>query len=245
MFEQTFVRSAEGARKPWPVAASFTGQSIVVAVMLAIPLVETAHIAWTPPLILYAPPRTTTPPMEIVTQKAFSSAMPVIRPVFRPHFIGPMNVPAKIALVGEAPPAYSTGTGTASAGDLLLPFGDVLSPIKPPAQMTQAAPKAIPPNTKPTTVRVSNGVQRAMLLREVKPPYPPLAKAARISGVVRLAAVIAKDGTIQKLQLLSGPPLLVKAAMDAVQQWRYKPTMLNGEPVEVITEIEVNFILSN
>jgi protein TonB len=91
---------------------------------------------------------------------------------------------------------------------------------------------------------VGGQVQAANLIKQVKPQYPPLAKAARVQGTVKFQAVIAKDGTIQNLQLLGGPPLLVQAAMQAVQQWQYKPTLLNGEPVEVITTIDVNFTLS-
>jgi protein TonB len=74
--------------------------------------------------------------------------------------------------------------------------------------------------------------------------YPALAKMARIQGVVRLEAVISRDGTIQSLKVISGHPLLIKAALDAVQRWRYQPTLLNGQPVEVATEIDVNFALA-
>jgi protein TonB len=74
--------------------------------------------------------------------------------------------------------------------------------------------------------------------------YPPLAKQARISGTVKLAAVIAKDGTIQDLKVISGHPLLIPSALEAVKQWVYQPTLLNGEPVEVSTQIDVNFTLS-
>ena len=84
----------------------------------------------------------------------------------------------------------------------------------------------------------------ANLISQPKPVYPPLAKAARVQGTVKFQATISKEGTIQNLQLVSGPPLLVQAAMQAVQQWEYKPTLLNGEPVEVITTIDVNFTLS-
>ena len=76
------------------------------------------------------------------------------------------------------------------------------------------------------------------------PEYPPLAKMARIQGTVRLDAVISKDGTIQDLKVISGHPLLVRAALDAVQRWRYQPTLLNGDAVEVATEIDVNFTLA-
>ncbi len=83
----------------------------------------------------------------------------------------------------------------------------------------------------------------AKVIRKVIPEYPPLARSARISGVVRLIGIIGKDGTIQNLQLVSGHPLLARAAMEAVQQWVYKPTLLNGNPVEVIAPIEVRFTL--
>ena len=76
------------------------------------------------------------------------------------------------------------------------------------------------------------------------PAYPPLAKQARVSGTVRLIGVIAKDGTMQQLQMVSGHPLLVQAALDAVRQWLYRPTLLNGQAVEVIAPIDVIFTLS-
>ena len=93
-------------------------------------------------------------------------------------------------------------------------------------------------------IRVGGNVQQARLIRQPKPLYPPLAKQARISGTVKLNAIIAKDGTIMNLSVISGHPLLVPSAMEAVKQWAYQPTLLNGEPVEVVTQIDVNFTLS-
>ncbi len=93
-------------------------------------------------------------------------------------------------------------------------------------------------------VRVGSNVQASNLVSKVNPGYPALAKAARVQGVVQFEAVIGKDGSIQNLRLTSGPSLLVQAAMQAVQQWKYKPTLLNGSAVEVITTIDVNFTLS-
>ena len=86
-------------------------------------------------------------------------------------------------------------------------------------------------------------MQSAKLLRMVQPVYPPIAKAARIQGTVVLHAIIAKDGTVQELKYVSGPPLLVQSAMDAVKQWRYQPTLLNAVPVKVDTVITVIFTL--
>jgi len=99
-----------------------------------------------------------------------------------------------------------------------------------------------PPPTAP--LRVSTSVQAALLIFGPKPAYPPLAKAARVQGTVRLQAIIGTDGNIRNLRLMSGPPLLVKSALDAVQRWRYRATVLNGTPVEVSTEVEVNFTLT-
>jgi protein TonB len=83
------------------------------------------------------------------------------------------------------------------------------------------------------------------LIRKVEPPYPPLAKSARIQGPVVLFAVISRSGTIDNLRVLSGHPMLVQAAIDAVKQWRYRPYILNQEPIEVETQITINFVLGN
>ena len=86
-------------------------------------------------------------------------------------------------------------------------------------------------------------MQSARLLNQARPVYPPLARQARVQGTVRLEAVISKEGAIEELKVLNGHPLLVQAALDAVKQWRYQPTQLNGVAVEVITTIDVNFTL--
>jgi len=91
---------------------------------------------------------------------------------------------------------------------------------------------------------VGGNVQAAKLVKQPKPLYPPLAKQARIQGTVRFTAIIGRDGSIQNLTLVSGHPLLIPSAQEAVRQWVYQPTLLNGEPVEVVTQIDVNFTLS-
>lgn len=95
----------------------------------------------------------------------------------------------------------------------------------------------------PERIRVGGAVQAVNLIRKVAPIYPPLAKQARIQGVVRFTVIIGKDGTVTNMQLVSGHPMLVPAAQEAVSQWVYRPTLLNGQPVEVITTIDVNFTL--
>jgi protein TonB len=86
-------------------------------------------------------------------------------------------------------------------------------------------------------------VQASNIASQVDPVYPPLAKQARISGVVRFATLISRDGSVQSLQLLGGHPLLAPAASEAVKQWVYRPTLLNGNPVEVISQVDVNFTI--
>jgi protein TonB len=93
-------------------------------------------------------------------------------------------------------------------------------------------------------VRVSGGVIEGNLMHKVVPPYPGLAKVARIQGTVVLHAIISKQGNVENLSVLSGHPMLVQAALDAVKQWKYKPYYLNGEPVEVETTVTVNFNLT-
>jgi protein TonB len=241
MFEQTFVHGAGEVRKPWPVAASFTGQLILVGIVATVPLMQTARIAFTPPVILYMPPRPAPPPVKVEVRSTAQAAASIVRAVFQPSFVAPRHIPAKIVTIGgeELPvipsSQFADPVGTLAVG---LPVGDLLIPALPKVETAPVKPQ-------PTSVRTSTGVQQALLVYQVKPLYPAPARSARVSGIVRLAAVIARDGTIQHLQLIGGPPLLVKAALDAVQKWRYKPTMLSGEPVEVITEIDVNFTLSN
>lgn len=106
-----------------------------------------------------------------------------------------------------------------------------------------AAPSA-PPSAMSTRIHVGDGVQSSKLLRQPRPVYPPEAKKARIQGVVKLSVTIDKEGRVTELSVISGDPALIPAAVEAVKQWIYQPTMLNGEPVEVRTQIDINFNLS-
>jgi periplasmic protein TonB len=151
-------------------------------------------------------------------------------------------VPKEVRMIVEDDTQISTGVVGGVPGGVPGGSAGVLGGIlgaPPPPPPPPPKPK---PENKP--IRVGGNVSAANLVRQIKPVYPPLAKAARVQGTVKFEAVIAKDGSIQNLHLISGPPLLVQAAMQAVQQWQYRPTLLNGEPVEVITTIDVNFTLS-
>jgi protein TonB len=96
-----------------------------------------------------------------------------------------------------------------------------------------------PPGNAP--VRISGGILAGMILEKTAPVYPAVARAAHVSGAVVLHAIIAKDGTVKELQVISGPDMLNSAAVDAVKTWRYRPYLLNGNPTEVDTTITVNF----
>jgi len=102
-----------------------------------------------------------------------------------------------------------------------------------------------PPKQTPQRIRLGGNVQQAKLVSQPMPVYPPLARQARIQGNVVLHAIISKDGRVEQLSVISGHPLLIQSALDAVRQWRYQPTTLNGDAVEVDTTITVTFTMGN
>jgi periplasmic protein TonB len=148
-----------------------------------------------------------------------------------------------IALIkeDELPPPSPDGTvgGLAGGAKSRVPFG-ILGPVRTAAP----PPRPLVEKKAPLRIQVGGIVQSAKLVRQPKPVYPELAKKARIQGVVKLHALISKGGTIEDLKVVSGHPLLVPSALEAVKQWVYQPTLLDGETVGVETEIDVNFILS-
>ena len=115
----------------------------------------------------------------------------------------------------------------------------------PPPTPADSAGSAPPPPPGLTRIRQGGNITAAMLIKRVQPVYPPLARQTRISGNVRLHVILGKDGTVQQVEVISGHPLLVQAAMDAVRQWVYRPTLLNGQPVEVDTTVDVIFALND
>jgi periplasmic protein TonB len=123
------------------------------------------------------------------------------------------------------------------------PIGDSI-PGLPLSNERPRRPDPVTPHEK-ERLQISGGVQQAMLIRRIEPTYPPLAIQIRHEGTVRLHAIISTDGSIQSLEVLSGDPLLIQSALAAVRQWRYRPTILNGQPVEVDTEITVIYSLNH
>ena len=155
----------------------------------------------------------------------------------------PTKIPQKVQMIkeDEAPPPVSSAAGMVGGVPGGIPGGQMGGVI---GGIISSTPMAVPKVATPQRVRVSQGVSQGLLVRRVQPNYPPLARQARISGTVVLRAVISKDGSIENLTLVSGHPMLAPAAIDAVKQWKYKPYLLNGEPVEVDTEVQVNFTLA-
>src|SRR6204780_5434009 len=153
----------------------------------------------------------------------------------------PTKIPQKIQMIkeDEAPPAMAS-SGVVGGVPGGIPGGQMGGVI---GGIISSTPVAVPKVATPQRVRVSSGVSTGLLVRKVTPTYPPLARQARIQGTVVLRAVISKDGSIEGLTLVSGHPMLVQSALEAVRQWKYKPYLLNGEPVEVDTEVLVNFTL--
>ena len=250
MFEQTFVNAGGKTNKTWTVLLSFLAQIGVIVVAILIPMIYfdalpksqlSSFLVAPPPPPPPPPPPAAAPPHVIkVIPRQFDAG----------RLMAPKVVPKEVAMIKEEelPPPSSGGVvGGVPGGVPGGTAGGVIGGIIGGVPTAAPPPPPPPPAPKPVTpqrIRVGGNVQQAKLIRQPKPIYPPLAKQARISGVVRLNAIIGKDGTIQNLPVASGHPLLVPAAMEAVKQWVYQPTLLNGEAVEVVTQIDVNFTLS-
>lgn len=255
MFEQSFVSEGK-TRRPWTVVLAFAGQLLALGLLLAIPLffVESLPVAHLTSVLL-APPPPPPPPLPAppppqarvarvihVTPRKFDAS----------RLIAPARIPKEVAMVKdlkELPPPSLGGViggvpGGVMGGVAGGVVGGILSsatPPPPPPPQKVEAPKPV----TPARIRMGGNVESARLVHEVQPKYPLIAEEARIHGEVKLKAIIGRDGTVQNLSLISGQPLLVPAAMNAVKQWVYKPTYLNGVPVEVLTEVDVNFYLSS
>ena len=227
-------------KKTGALAASVTMQTAIVGVILLIPLIYNERLPFIQPAIPLNPPVLSLPPMPEPTQSTETRHASVLHTGATRVFSLPTRVPTTSADAGpidiDAPP---------------LPLGDspvgisAGIPIGPIAMHVEAAPRPVAiPKPASAPVPVGGDVQAAKLIRKVVPGYPVLAKQARVSGTVRLIGIIARDGTIQRLQVVAGHPLLIPAAVDAVRQWVYRPTTLNGEIVEVVAPIDVIFTLS-
>jgi periplasmic protein TonB len=243
MFEDSLIESGNKLRtkRLSTTILSFVLQVMLIGVLILIPLIYTDALPKQQLMtFLVAPPPPPPPPPPPAA--AVVKVVKMVSEVVNGQLRAPTKIPQKVQMIKEeeAPPDLGGGgvpggvPGGIPGGSAGGVIGGILS-----SQVV-----AVPKVATPQRVRVSSGVSTGLLIKKVTPNYPPLARQARIQGQVILQAEISKEGTIQNLQLISGHAMLAPAAIEAVKQWRYKPYLLNGEPVAVETQVVVNFSLS-
>lgn len=246
MFEESLLRSRPQPR--WTLAASLSAQTAAVGVMILVPLLATEALplhSINQPMM--APPRPAPKPLAVQVQTSLRRSVPV-RALTGLVWTKASRIPEKVDLTPEEIlPGSSDPQEIGVPGSIGTPssVGSGVGQIAqaPPPPVVKPKPEPAPtPQTGP--VRVSSGVQAARCVSCPRPAYPSLARQMRIEGTVRMNAVIDRDGRISNLQLVMGHPLLQQAALDAVKRWVYQPTVLNAEPVQVATTIDVVFKLS-
>jgi protein TonB len=251
MFEQSLLDRTGKTNKPWTIVLSFIIQCTLIGVAVLIPLIYYDALPKTQltSFLVAPPPPPPPPPPPAMAAPKVVKVIP--RQFDAGRLMAPKAIPKTVAMIKEEelPPPSSSGVvggvyGGVPGGQAGGVLGGIISSVQSSAPPPPPPPPPVKQEHKVERIRVGGNVQAAMRIRGPMPQYPTLAKQARIQGVVRFTAIISRDGTIQNLQLISGHPLLVPAAQAAVSQWVYRPTLLNGEPVEVITEIDVNFTLN-
>ena len=240
MFQDSLIESGGKlkTKRGMTTMLPFSFHAAFVAVLILIPLLYTEAVPKLRSTISVAPPPPPAPPRSAAAVKVIKI---VQTDIVQGKLRAPAVIPKQVKMIAkeEAPPAMA-GNGVVDSVQSGRTDGQdgVISSIG------SSTPVAVLKIVTPTLVRVSQGVTAGMLTHKVQPTYPPLARQARIQGAVVLQAEISKEGAIQNLSLISGHPMLAPAAIDAVKQWRYRPYILNGEPVAVETQITVNFTLS-
>ncbi|MGD0758204.1 MAG: energy transducer TonB [Candidatus Sulfotelmatobacter sp.] len=225
-------------RRSWTTLSSFGLQALAMGLLLLLPLVRPDHIPLLHRLatpVSLGQPLPDAPPMRAHA----GSATPSPSNTLNGHVLEPTRIPIGVPPINEdAPPVQCCGIGTSASSDAGpgLPIG--LTGVSGGIRPVLATPPA-----PAHPIRVSH-MDPGSLIYQVQPVYPPLARAARVEGPVVLAALISKDGTIENLRVVTGRPMLVSSAVEAVSKWRYRPYILNSEPVEVETQITVNFLLA-
>ena len=237
----------ESKRRAVATSTSLIVNCLAIALAIIVPLMFTEELPRAQLLtFLVAPPPPPPPPPPAAA--AVQKVVRVETELLNGQLRTPTRIPQKVQMIKEeeAPPISSTGgvvggvPGGIPGGHLGGVIGGIVSAA---SNMAANVPKFVP--VVPQRVRISQGVTKGLLIRRVEPAYPPLARSARVQGEVVLSAVISVNGDIENLQLVSGHPMLVPAAISAVKQWKYKPYLLNGQPTEVETTITVIFTLSS
>jgi protein TonB len=243
-----YAAAKTGNWKRAAIPCVYGAEVLLVGAMAVVPLIYTEALpktVWTE--VLQGPMPPPPAPASVDTQTLRRAT----RIVSRDEILRtPPSIPPTIALVHDEPlpaaqfPSTSVGVpGGIYDGQPGAALDPVLRNILRNSEPQPPPPQRFKP-AQAQRIRVGGFVSAARLIYQPKPEYPELARLTRTEGAVEFEAVIGKDGTIEELKVLRGHPLLVKAAFEAVRQWRYQPTLLNGEPVEVMTEITVNFKLA-
>jgi periplasmic protein TonB len=244
MFEDSLIESGGKlkTKRGWTSMVSFLLQIAIIGVMILIPLIFTEALprALQTTFLVAPPPPPPPPPPAAAPVKIVKV---VQTDIVNGELRTPTKIPKKVEMIkeDEAPPPMAATAGVVGGVPGGVPGGSMGGVI---GSVLSSTPTVAPKIATPQRVRVSSGVVSGLLLRKVNPTYPPLARQARIQGTVVLQAQISKTGDIENLQLISGHPMLAPAAIEAVKQWKYKPYLLNGEPVEVDTQVQVNFTLA-
>ena len=225
---------------------SFALQSVAITACVIVSILtvdKLKAISLPPPMP--AIPRAPKAIAIVASHRGASSGMSSLRVQRAQPFVAPRGIPASLPeeSMAEAPMITGAVTGTSSGTDGGIPGalqGVAITPPPPPPPTPTPRRQA---ESRPA-IKLGGNVMEARIVKRVMPIYPVLARQARISGTVRLQGTISRTGQVINLLLVSGHPLLAAAALDAVRQWVYRPTLLNGEAVEVIAPIEVHFTLS-
>jgi protein TonB len=249
MFADSLLETSGLQRRRRGTAAvlSFILQCLLLGVVLIVPLMFTEALPRQQLLSFLVAPPPPPPPPPPAASGAVAKVVRVESDLMDGQLRTPGRIPQKVQMIreDEAPPALSSGgvVGGVPGGIPGGQLGGVIGGIISSTASLASVPKlAIP--VAPKRVRISQGVTKGSLIQKTEPAYPALARAARVQGQVVLTAIISKTGEITNLMLVSGHPMLVPAAMEAVKHWRYRPFLVTGEPVEVETTITVTFELS-
>ncbi len=233
-------------RKAFATTTSFILNSLFIGIMLAVPLMFTESLpkAQLLTFLIAPPPPPPPPPAAAAVQRIVHQIQTDM--LNNGQLRTPTRIPQTVQMIKEeeAPPPMAATGGVVGGVPGGIPGGQLGGVIGGIISATSNL-AAVPKLATVQRIRISQGVTKGLLIHRVEPVYPPLAKAARVQGEVLLKAVIDVNGNIQNLQLISGHPMLVPAAISAVQGWKYKPYLLNGQPVEVETMVTVIFSLTS
>jgi len=238
--------NATRRQRRWAATSSVLLQSLIAAVLLIIPLMFTealprqqllTFLLAPPPPPPPPPPAAAAAPIKVVRQSDLSDG----------RLRAPSRIPQTVQMIKEeeAPPPMVAGAGVVGGVPGGIPggqLGGVIGGIISSSSNLASVPKLVPET--PKRIRISQGVTKGMRIFSPEPKYPQIAQMARVSGEVILAAIISRTGEIENLRVVSGHPLLAPAALEAVRQWRYRPFMLNDQPIEVETTVTVTFRLN-